>query len=159
MNKDEIKDAMTQYAESGRVTSGPAMPKGLARKDPKFEEEFAKLHKKAGDEAPEPTFALGGLKSKKPSKIQELNHSFETVAEGEGAKPVGYKLTIDLPEGITGMEDLDVEVSCHKIEVKCKDGTHALNLVWPSRVDPDAVAAKMRKKLGKLVLSAPTEDA
>ena len=31
MNKDEIKDAMTQYAESGRVSSGPAAPKGLAR--------------------------------------------------------------------------------------------------------------------------------
>ena len=31
MNKDEIKDAMTQYAESGRVSSGPAAPTGLAR--------------------------------------------------------------------------------------------------------------------------------
>ena len=158
----------------------------MIRKDPKFEEEFGRMQKKAGASSaasapPEPTFALGGLKSKKPLKIIELHHTVEPVtevakeeegaaAEGEqggkreaalcpaSAKIVGYKVTVTMPESITGMDDLDVEVSCHKVEIKCKDGTHALNLVWPAPIDPDALVAKFRKKLAKLVLSAPTAD-
>jgi len=42
-------------------------------------------------------------------------------------------------------------------EIKCKDGTHGLNLVWPAAIDPDAVSAKFRKKSGILILSAPTQ--
>ena len=45
-----------------------------------------------------------------------------------------------------------------QVEIKCKDGTHALNLVWPTEGDPDAVEAKFRKKSGHLVLSAPVID-
>ena len=45
-----------------------------------------------------------------------------------------------------------------QVEIKCKDGTHALNLVWPTEVNPDAVEAKFRKKSGHLVLSAPVID-
>ncbi len=74
-----------------------------------------------------------GLKSKKPSKIQELQHLVETVTDGAGdggkgaaeggaggagsaaGEVVGYKLTVDLPENITGMDDLDVEVSSYKV--------------------------------------------
>ena len=46
---------------TGRVTSGPAAPAGIARNNPKFAEEFDKLAKVAGGgaDAPEPTFALG----------------------------------------------------------------------------------------------------
>ena len=48
---------------TGRVTSGPAAPAGIARNNPKFAEEFDKLAKVAGGgaDAPEPTFALGDI--------------------------------------------------------------------------------------------------
>jgi len=59
----EVQDAMQQYAATGRVTSGPAAPGGLARTDPKHKEAFDSMFRKgpgAGASAPEkPTFALG----------------------------------------------------------------------------------------------------
>mmetsp|Transcript_36636 Transcript_36636/g.114384 ORF Transcript_36636/g.114384 Transcript_36636/m.114384 type:complete len:381 (-) Transcript_36636:929-2071(-) len=75
MSKDEIQDAMSQYANTGRVLSGPAAPGGSARNDPQYEREFAKLYKKAEAEAPEPTFALGGLR---------FEHRNDEEGEGEG---------------------------------------------------------------------------
>jgi len=60
---------------SGRVLSGPAAPGGSARNDPQYEREFAKLYKKAEAEAPEPTFALGGLR---------FEHRNDEEGEGEG---------------------------------------------------------------------------
>jgi hypothetical protein len=54
---------MQQYAATGRVTSGPAAPGGLARTDPKHKEAFDSMFRKGpsdGASAPEkPTFALG----------------------------------------------------------------------------------------------------
>ena len=55
--------ACMQTQATGRVTSGPAAPAGIARNNPKFAEEFDKLAKVAGGgaDAPEPTFALGDI--------------------------------------------------------------------------------------------------
>lgn len=33
----------------------------------------------------------------------------------KGSKVVGYKLIVDLPDNVTGMDDLDVEVSSYKV--------------------------------------------
>ena len=110
------------------MTSGPAAPAGIARNNPKFAEEFDKLAKVAGGgaDAPEPTFALGGLTKKKPSRITELVHEFKTVREAvagdesdaqgaEQGNALGYKVTVTLPDNVTGLDDLDVEVSAHKV--------------------------------------------
>ena len=51
-------------------------------------------------------------------EIQRYVHSSNTkthTGEEEAKETVGYKLTVTLPENVTGMDDLDVEVSAHKV--------------------------------------------
>jgi hypothetical protein len=56
---------------------------------------------------------------------------------------------------VSGLDDLDVEVSALKVEVKSKDGMYALNLGWPQQIDPDAATAKFRSKTRRLLIVAP----
>lgn len=82
MTPEETRDAMEQYAQSGRVTSGPAAVGGPARKPSErekkeFDEMLRKMSVKADayNGADEPSFALKFDKKKsKASSLTEFDH-------------------------------------------------------------------------------------
>lgn len=82
MTPEETRDAMEQYAKSGRVTSGPAAVGGPARKPSErekkeFDEMLRQMSVKADayNGADKPTFALGFEKKKgKACSLSEFDH-------------------------------------------------------------------------------------
>uniref|UniRef100_A0A6T8M176 PIH1D1/2/3 CS-like domain-containing protein n=2 Tax=Hemiselmis andersenii TaxID=464988 RepID=A0A6T8M176_HEMAN len=169
MSKEESRDAMEQYANTGRVTSGPAAPGGPARQPSEKEtkdfedmlkkaqiksaEEHAAKQKSAYNDADEPSFALK-LGGKKGSKLTELEHECSEVTHPKlGGE--AYSLSVSMPEEVEDMSMVDVEVSALKVEVEVTGTKLALNLAWPKEVDADAAKAKFSKKKRTLTILAP----
>eukprot|EP00283_Hemiselmis_rufescens_P004792 CAMPEP_0173425082 /NCGR_PEP_ID=MMETSP1357-20121228/4876_1 /TAXON_ID=77926 /ORGANISM="Hemiselmis rufescens, Strain PCC563" /LENGTH=249 /DNA_ID=CAMNT_0014388455 /DNA_START=166 /DNA_END=915 /DNA_ORIENTATION=+ len=170
MSKEESRDAMEQYANTGRVTSGPPAPRGPARqpseKETKdFEEMLKKAQVKSAEEhaakqksayngAEEPTFPLKLGGGKGANRLTELEHECSEVTHPKlGGE--AYSLVVSMPEEVEDMSAVDVEVSALKVEVEVTGTKLALNLAWPKEVDADAAKAKFSKKKRTLTILAP----
>lgn len=162
MTPEETRDAMEQYAQSGRVTSGPAAVGGPARKPSErekkeFDEMLRKMSVKADayNGADEPSFALKFDKKKsKASSLTEFDHECTKIpfpALGCDA----YSLVVTMPDEIQDMGSVEVEVSALKAEVQSTVSNRALNLAWPSEINADIAKAKFSKKKRTLTITAP----